>query len=129
MGASNYFSQPAFALSMQRSRIYKTGEMGESMIQSLVMYVALAAIPLAAYFSYDYGIAKGIERQQSAAQKLTEKSVDAAEKIQPEKLKREAKTRETIRIVNAAPDPTGCAIVRPPQPVRERVRDLQSEQR
>ena len=99
------------------------------MIKTIVMYAALAIIPVSAYFSYDYGIAKGIERQQSAAEKLTEKSVGIAEKIQPEKLKREAKTRETIRIVKVAPDPTGCADIAPPGAVADRVRDLQAEQR
>lgn len=96
------------------------------MIQQIIMYAALICIPITAYFSYDYGVAKQLERSQVAADKLTTISVGEAEKLEVKKEKERIVYRNIIHTVEIASDPTKCLDTHPGADVANELRKLQS---
>lgn len=101
------------------------------MLQKLIMYAALVAIPVAGYLGYDYGIAKEKQRQQSAADALTDKSTDIADTNETTTQTVKVVYRDIVRTVEVASDPTACLDKHPGPDVaagitRLRERDTQS---
>jgi len=97
-------------------------------LQKIVMYGALVAIPIAGYLGYDYGMAKALEREQAATEKVEEKSTTLAEASETVRGEREEKGREIIREIEKVVDETKCLDVAPPAGIRDGVRKQQRDE-
>lgn len=97
------------------------------MLSRIIMYLALVAIPIAGWLGYDYGVSKERDRSQSAADVLTDKSVELADKGEETKEKVRIVYRNVVKRVEVAND--ACLDRSPGPDIADSVRQLQSEAR